>query len=301
MAELKSALEDLVDQGVQKETEQRLLIGSVLAGAVGANVFDAKLVVAAFCKCVFKVQRLICNQNTRAPTCAAFVEMLLPLFAERHLRFQQLSAVAAQALPEETKTIFLWFLEKALNERGLSEATATVPAGAVTAKLMKRMRKFMGKSAQRDDDEDGDAPASESKATAPLRKSPIRSERKAKPAAPATAPTAQKHDDAEESEHEKFLNLKRKKLLKERIENAGDKMDIKIDDLLNDPKKADGDMGGDPQQRPDGQKVEEAPAKQPENLPSSAIKEKMQEIIEHLMETGNVDECVSIVKETFNE
>lgn len=326
MAELKTAIEELIDQGVQKEPEQRLLIGSVLASAVGAKVFDGKLVVGAACKSIFKVQRLIVNQNTRVSTCAAFVDMLLPLFGERYLKFGQLSAVASMSLPEETKTIFLWFMERALNEKGLSETTSAVQPSAVTAKLMKRMRKFMGKSgaAVRTDDEQeemGDAPTvSESKAVAAAaamaprnRVSPMRSERRdpgrqyAAPAQSSAMPAPAKHepDVEDQSEHEKFLNLKRKKLLKERIENAGDKMDVKIDDLLNDPTKRlqDGDLGGDPQQRPDNQKPEgeQAPTKQPENLPSSAIKEKMQEIIEHLMETGNMEECVSTVKETFNE
>lgn len=329
MAELKTAIEDLIDHGVQKEPEQRLLIGSVLAGAVGAKVFDSKLVVCAFCKCIFKLQRLIVNQNTRVPTCAAFIDMLLPLFGERHLKFGQLSAVASMALPEETKTIFLWFMERALNEKGLSETATTMQPSAVTAKLMKRMRKFMGKSAAQptDDEQDeiGDVPTvSDRKAVAAPaavaprgRVSPMRSERREPmkayaapaPAQPSVVSAPPKHEpDAnveEQSEHDKFLNLKRQKLLKERIENAGDKLDIKIEDLLSDPNKKlqDGDLGGDPQLRPDGPKaeVEQAPAKQPENLPSSAIKEKMQEIIEHLMETGNMEECVSTVKETFNE
>lgn len=331
MAELKTAIEELIDQGVQKEPEQRLLIGSVLASAVGAKVFDGKLVVIAACKSIFKVQRLIVNQNTRVSTCAAFVDMLLPLFGEHHLKFGQLSAVASMALPEETKTIFLWFMERALNEKGLSEATSTMQPSAVTVKLMKRMRKFMGKSAAapRTDDEQeeiGDAlTISDSKAVAAAaamvprgRLSPMRSERRdlmrqyAAPAAAQSsalaAPPAKHKPDVgveDQSEHEKFLNLKRQKLLKERIENAGDKMDVKIDDLLNDPNKKlqDGDLGGDPQLRADVQKAEgeQAPTKQPENLPSSAIKEKMQEIIEHLMETGNLEECVSTVKETFNE
>ncbi len=301
--EMKSAVELIIDKGMQKEPEHRLVVGTLLVALYSEGVVDLKMLFTAVCNSVFKVHMLVMNQNTRVSICEAFADLLLPLFADGKVKLNQLSAVASQSLPEETKTVFLWFVEKALIEKGLKEPQPIPSSTQVTSRLMKRIRKYMEKDHGRREVEDEN---SEIRSDEQKKQSPVRGEKPEKPRESEDRKPERKEVSGEQTEYEKYMALKRKKLLKERIENAGDEMDIKIDDLLNEQtgKKLPEAETSDGQLRQGSQKADaeqQIALRQPENLPSSAIKEKMEEIIEHLMETGNMEECVTIIKETFNE
>lgn len=299
--EIENLLERIIDKSIQKETEQRMVVGGFFVAAISDHIIDSRQLLMTFCKCILKVERLIMNQNTRIPICEAFAEILLPLFSENYLKLHQLSMIASLSLPDEIKTIFLWFMEKIMNEKGIIIHQTKPQTNGVTSKLIKRIRKYMdvGMNLTESEKEDhhyvDNDKRWQKKSTEIVEKHRQIQETKFE----------DKNNANDQTEHETFLTLKRKKLVKERMENIGDKMDIKIDDLLNDQsiKKAQEGEIADTQLKLDGQlgDTEQIPVKQPENLPSSAIKEKMQEIIEHLMESGNMQECVAIVKDTFNE
>lgn len=295
--DMKSVVEEIIDMAVHKESNHRIAIGRMFATALSQNILDTKSVLTSFCKSVLKIERLILNQKTRFSICEAYADILMPMFREQEIKLDQLSIVATLILPEETKTVFMWSIERALHDRGVAtELQSTNEPTAVNSKILKRFVKYMemgGRVRTEKDETTDNVFKSEN--------SPEKNGKQIKQIENLKNEKKLDNKPEDQTEHDAFLSLKRKKLLKERIENIGDKMDLKIEDLLVDQAKE--SEGGDTRLKTNEPKAEgDQPfLKQPENLPSSAIKEKMIEIIEHLMESGNMDESVHMIKDTFNE
>lgn len=314
--DVKTIVEELIYLGFERESEFRLAIGTLLIKIVKCGLTDFKRILTVVCNHARSVEKLIMNANTRTNVCTTFAEIISPLIAAGKIDLNQLSIVASTILPEETKTIFLWMVEKLLTERNITTIPHAVKpqSNLFNDKVMKRLQKYyLDKGERLEPTNSGHvgggagagAGADEYNVTKP-RKIPGIVKIDLPMNEPITEKQGKPQNRAELVEHDNFMIMKRKKLIKERIENIGDKSDIKIEDLIADQstKKNPEIEAGDAQGKPTDPAKAEAdlpPVKQPENLPSSAIKEKMEEIIEHLMETGNKDECIATMRDTFNE
>ncbi|XP_065213338.1 uncharacterized protein LOC135840641 [Planococcus citri] len=314
--DVKTIIEELIYLGFERESEYRLAIGALLIRIVSCGLTDFKRILATVSNHARSVEKLILNPNTRASICATFADILSPLIAAGKIDLNQLTIVASTILPEETKTIFLFVVEKILTDRNLTTISHPVKpqSNLFNDKVLKRLQKYYLEKGERLEPTNG--PVTNGGAGAGTGANEYNIPKPRKPPGlvrfdpPKNDPVIEKQEKpqntAESAEHDNFLMLKRKKLLKERIENTGDKSDIKIEDLIADQttKKNPEAEAGDGQGKiadPAKTEADLPPIKQPENLPSSAIKEKMEEIIEHLMDTGNMDECIATIRDTFNE
>lgn len=292
-------IEELINVGVQKEP---VAAGTLLVKMMSCDLVNVKEILTIFCKHVNSVEKLILNPKTRANICGAFAEMLSPLMATKKTNVDQLATVASSMLAEETQTIFIWLVEKKLNDIGVTTSSSmTQPSNMFKDKILKQFQKYIEKGEQLENNDvvESNVPKALKVTALPLN---VRNENMIDDR-PEQHDEQDKNQVSDPSQHETYLMLKRKKLLKERIENMGDRSDIKIDNIIDQTMKKVDNEAGDTQVKLDAPKLEleQPPPKQPENLPSSAIKEKMEEIIEHLMSTGDMDECVTIIRDTFNE
>lgn len=305
--DVNAMIDKLIDIALQKETEHRLAVGTILAKLAHCSIGDVKQVLISLCRHALAAQKLILNPNTRLDVCTAFADILSPLVSLGRIHSSHLDAIASALLPDEIRTIFVWLVEKLLRDKDVGLTSSFIPRepNLLTKKSQKPEKKDCNDNGEHYNQEVDRCEKAHSKTRNTFL---VQNDIPIDIAIETHEQSGNPDTITDAGEQETYLLLKRKKLLKERIENLSDPNDLKIEDLLNahnTKKTQDGDINFDTviQVKVDQTKADNdlLSVKQPENLPSSAIKEKMEEIIEHLMETDNMDGCVTTIRDTFNE